>query len=117
MDKDFRERLKTLLKSRNEFAVFHEGHCGKYMYVYQMSEVAKARNAFPGGLFVALYESFYDCTEGLKAILQINGEYEWTDEEWYNKYRLATEPNRGAVFFSVQKVETLLHTTKQCAIL
>lgn len=93
MDQDYRERLKDLLKSRNEFAVFHEGHWGKYMFVFPMSEEAKARNAFPGGVFSALYESFYDCTEGLKSILQINGEYEWTDEEWYDKYRLATEQN------------------------
>lgn len=94
MDQDFRERLKALLKSRNEFAVFHEGHWGKYMFVFPMSEVAKTRRAFSGGVFVALYESFYDITEGLDFTFRIDGDYDWTDKDWYCRYSLAISPNK-----------------------
>lgn len=81
------ETLETYLSSRNMFAVIWNGHFGSSFHVFKMNDVAEWRHAKAGGVYGAIYESFYDLTEGLVPVMMINGSYDWKEDDWFDELK------------------------------
>lgn len=81
------ENLESCLSAMDAFAVIWHGHFGVSLHVFRMNEIAEKRKARAGGVYGAMYESFYDLTEGLSPILSVKGSYDWSDEDWLDGLR------------------------------